>query len=401
MADPPKFRRPPTRPPPHPRIFAPEPAKTGDVPQAYGDENTKNVEAPDAGQLVERMLDLVASEAEALLEGDEDRLADLNVRTALAAWDGLHQPEEAMRYLELAESHPLALRLRLSAALGTGDEAALTAAVPKIGAPTALLALELAEAWLWRFRRADLAAPLADRALLGADPRWRTEAVELAALAHAANGNWKRVIEIRRSAVAKTSPPEEVAAAAALLLDRGNDPVAALALCWIAIERMDEDPNERDTAPSPVITRGGWLRLIDVAIEAASRGADPRRLELLDRRADLLKDLPGGALESIATRAAVAAELVRDGQHAEAAKLYAELADDPNISAPGGAHRIARYGAALAAMAGNDPQAALAARRILVQTEARELIAVHGWRAFELAALVAETPIAERLLDLI
>ena len=125
MADPPKFRRPPTRPPPIPRIFAPKPAKTdvvpiqraisddmGDEPQAYGDENTKNVEAPDAGQLVERMLDLVASEAEALLEGDEDRLADLNVRTALAAWDGLHQPEEAMRYLELAESHPLALRLR-------------------------------------------------------------------------------------------------------------------------------------------------------------------------------------------------------------------------------------------------------------------------------------------------
>src|SRR3569832_2273420 len=393
MADPPKFRRPPTRPPPIPRIFAPKPAKTdvvpipraisddmGDEPQAYGDETTKNDEAPDAGQLVERMLDLVASEAEALLEGDEDRLADLNVRTALAAWDGLHQPEEAMRYLELAESHPLALRLRLSAALGTGDEAALTAAVPKIGAPTALLALDLAEAWLWRFRRADLAAPLADRALLGADPRWRTEAVELAALAHAANGNWKRVVEIRRSAVAKTSPPEEVAAAAALLLDRGNDPVAALALCWIAIERMDEDPNERDTAPSPVITRGGWLRLIDVAIAAASRGADPRRLELLDRRADLLKDLPGGAHEL------------------------------------GGAHRIARYGAALAAMAGNDPQAALAARRILVQTEARELIAVHGWRAFELAALVgetpsadlahavvaaAETPIAERQLDLI
>ncbi|HET9986996.1 MAG TPA: hypothetical protein VFQ65_00710, partial [Kofleriaceae bacterium] len=429
MADPPKFRRPPTRPPPIPRIIAPVPAKTdvvpiqravsddtGDEPAQYGDENTKNVEAPDAGQLVERMLDLVASEAEALLEGDEDRLADLNVRTALAAWDGLHQPEEAMRYLELADSHPIAPRLRLSAALGAGDEAALSAAVAKIGSPTAMLALELAEAWLWRFRRADLAAPLADRALLGADPRWRIQAVELAALAHAATGNWKRVTEIRRSAAVKTSPPEELASTAALIMDRGNDPAAALALCWIAIERMDEDPNERDTAPSANITRGGWLRVIDIAIEAASRAGDPRRLELLDRRADLVKDLPGGALESIATRAAVAAELVRDGQHTEAAKLYAELADDPNIGAPGGAHRIARYGAALAAAAGNDPASALAARRELVQTESRELIAVHGWRALELAALVgekpsadlahavvdaAETPIAERLLDLV
>src|SRR5438552_2739594 len=116
MADPPKIRRDPrstTQPPPIPRIIAPAPAKTdvvavpsvddtGDEPQPF-DENTRNLEAPDAGQLVERMLDLVASEAEALLVGDDadGRLADLNVRTALAAWDGLHQPDEAMRHLEL------------------------------------------------------------------------------------------------------------------------------------------------------------------------------------------------------------------------------------------------------------------------------------------------------------
>jgi hypothetical protein len=76
-------------------------------------EITKNFEAPDAGELVQNMLAMVASEAEALLLGDDTdgRLADLNVRTALASWDGLREPEEAMRYLELAESHARAPRL--------------------------------------------------------------------------------------------------------------------------------------------------------------------------------------------------------------------------------------------------------------------------------------------------
>src|SRR5260221_508520 len=146
MADPPKIRRPETTSPLIPSIVAPEPAKTdlassssddtGDEAQMF-DENTRALESSDAGHLVERMLDLVASEAEALLVGDDadGRLADLNVRTALAAWDGLHQPDEAMRHLELAESHPLAPRLRLSAALGDPNPAALTAAQQKLGAP--------------------------------------------------------------------------------------------------------------------------------------------------------------------------------------------------------------------------------------------------------------------------
>ena len=97
MADPPKPRLPLTRPPPIPRIIPPIPAKTdvlavpsigedtgdtGDEP-VFRDDHTRNLDIPDAGQLVARMLDLVASEAEALLTGDEARLADLNVRTAV------------------------------------------------------------------------------------------------------------------------------------------------------------------------------------------------------------------------------------------------------------------------------------------------------------------------------
>src|SRR6218665_2815583 len=102
MAGPP-IRRPSTKPPPLPaRAPMSSPAKT-DVLQAQQDpadevsEITKNFEAPDAGQLVQNMLAMVASEAEALLVGEDKdgRLADLNVRMALASWDGLREPEEA------------------------------------------------------------------------------------------------------------------------------------------------------------------------------------------------------------------------------------------------------------------------------------------------------------------
>src|SRR6185436_19277454 len=111
-----------------------------------------------AGELVGHVLTLVATEAEALLEGEDtdDKLAELNVRSALASWDALHQPDEALRLLELAESHPLA------AALAAGDEEALTAVEPVLGDAPALQ-LELAEAWMWRHGRADRAGAVLER----------------------------------------------------------------------------------------------------------------------------------------------------------------------------------------------------------------------------------------------
>ncbi|MDB4958372.1 MAG: repeat-containing protein [Myxococcales bacterium] len=417
MADPPPIRRRPTKPPPIPRApIAPAAAKTDLVFSQTGDEDlpedTKNLEAPDAGQLVERMLELVASEAEALLVGDDrdGKLADLNVRTALASWDGLHQPEEAMRYLELAEAHPLAPRLRISAAIG--DAVALDAAHARIAAlpqtpATLALALEVAEAWLFRLRKPERAAEIADRVLAGDLPAsWRLHVIELSALAHAAAGSWKRVVELRLAAISETTPHEELAANAALLIDRGDDAVAALALCWTAIERVD--------GPGPATL--GWVRVVDIAIDAAWRAVDPRRLELLDRRAELVAALPGGSLEALATRHHVAAELTRDGQHAEAAKLWAELADDPASALPAVARRAALLGAMWAGSAANDPKVSLAARRRLADTECVELAATHAWRARELAAVTgdpdvadvarvvvdaAESAIAERWLDVV
>ncbi|HEY5925038.1 MAG TPA: hypothetical protein VIV11_25325, partial [Kofleriaceae bacterium] len=312
MAGPP-IRRPPTKPPPLPARapIAPAPAKTDVVPtQQDPDERdevseiTKNLEAPDAGQLVQNMLVMVASEAEALLVGDDSdgRLADLNVRTALASWDGLREPEEAMRYLELAENHPLAPRLHLSAALGQRAPEPLAIVQLRVdGLPASdmktALAVELAEAWLFRYGRAEQAAVLCDVILAQElPPAWKPHIAQLASLVYAAIGKWDRVVSVRRGALTSSSSLEEVASTAAFVLDRGNDALGALALCWEAIERIDASENGGDTQPSISLSRAGQLRVIDIAIDAAARANDPRMLELLDRRGELVTSLPGGAL---------------------------------------------------------------------------------------------------------
>jgi len=415
MADPPPIRRTATKPPPIPRIpIAPSPAKTDVVqvvvPPDDVSEDTRNLEAPDAGILVERMLELVASEGEALLAGDDadGRLADLNVRTALASWDALHQTDEAMRFLELADTHPLAPRLRLAAALVSGESDALSGAEQRIGNDRGALAIELAEAWLWRHGRADRAAPIADR-LLAADlpPAWRALVLELATLAHAALGNWKRVVELRSNALTLDSGPEEVAATAALLLDRADDATGALSACWAKLEHF----------PGPGSQALGWLRTFDIAIIAATILDDERLFELLDKRAELLSSLPGGGLEALATRHAIASELERDREHAQAQSMWAVLAEDPVAQVAGSARQIATLRLAWSAAAAGDRPAALTAHRRLageLGTTCVEAAATHAWRALELAAVTgdpsvgelaravvdsADTVVAERWLD--
>jgi hypothetical protein len=412
MADAPTFRAfPPSSPA---RVPVPlRPAKTDVQPVAsYADEDTSSLHAPDAVQLVEQVLQLVASEAAALLAAERgaDRLADLNVRTALASWDALRQPDEALRLLELADGHPLALRLRAMAALD--DPALLVRLAPDPHDPTAAaaaLAIELAEAWLWRHADPGRAGELADRLLAGELPAaWRDHVTELACLAHAAAGRWDRVIALRTAALGDDAAPDEVAAAAVLMLDRSRDPAGALALCWA---RLAQFPG-RDAAL-------GWLRCLDVALDAATELGDDRRFELLDRRAGLVGELPGGALESLATLAAVAGELDARREATEAAALWAELAAAPAAQLPGAFQRYAHLRATWSAAGGAPETRAtrLAAHRRLADTDCAEVAATHAWRALELATLAgapdlgglgelaravadaAGSPAAERWLD--
>src|SRR6185369_11325764 len=136
--------------------------------------------------------------------------------------------------------------------------------------------------------------------------------------------SWKRVIEVRRGSIGDGTPPDEVAEVAALMLDRADDPAGALALCWPAVERLQTLAGDGDSATTSVPAgRGAALRLLDVALDASARAGDPRRVQLLEHRAELLAGLPGAGLETLATRHAIAAALSHAGRHAEAAKLWA------------------------------------------------------------------------------
>ncbi|HEU4730581.1 MAG TPA: hypothetical protein VFT22_21940, partial [Kofleriaceae bacterium] len=373
-------------------------------------DETASVQVPDAARLVAHLLELLASEASALAAVDprDERLADLNVRTALASWDVLRQPEEALRLLELAAAHPLAARLRVMAAV---EDVQLLEQVSR-GAVGAL-AIEIAEAWLVRHGDAERAAELADRALVGElPPAWRAHVVELAGLAHAARASWPRVIELRVAALSETAPPDEVAATAALVLDRADDARAALALCWSRLARG------AGGGAGPGTGALGWLRCVDVALDAANRLADDRRAELLDRRAELIEGLPGGAVEALATRLTIAGALDARAP-ADATRLWTELAERAAAVAPGALRRYAHLRASWSASAA--PSAAsraiqLAAHRRLADSECAEVAAAHAWRALELAAVtgdpaqdelaravadVAGTRAAERWLDLL
>ena len=397
MADPPKIRRPSTRPPPIPRAsaspVAPAPARTDAYSTQSGEviigEDTHGVQAPDAGELVEAMLELVATEAEALLGGNgtDAKLADLNVRTALASWDALDQPDQALRFLELAEAHPLVPRLRFAASLANGSPEDLAAVEERLRNFPAL-AIELAEAWLWRHGRMDRTITICDR-LLATElpPTWRTHVTELALLAHAATANWSRVIDLLRAKLTSVSPPEEIATAAALILDRAGDAALALATAW---DKLEHFPGADDNML-------GWLRCFDVAIDAATVIDDVRRFDLLDKRADLISTLPGGALEALATRHAVASELERDGQHLAAATLWSSLADESTAQTPGAARRVALLRAGWSAFGPTPPDraTALAAHRRLADSECSEVAATHAWRALEIATVLNDPAVGD------
>src|SRR5690606_29055946 len=109
-----------------------------------------------------------------------------------------------------------------------------------------------------------------------------------------------------------------------LLLDRAEDPTGALAACWRKLEFYP--------GPAAQTVLGdalGWLRTFDLALIAATILDDERRFELLDSRAELLSALPGGAVEALATRHALAAELEREREHGQAQLLWEVLAEDP------------------------------------------------------------------------
>ncbi|MCB9575337.1 MAG: hypothetical protein H6709_24945, partial [Kofleriaceae bacterium] len=143
------------------------------LPAIPGDdgETTRPFSLPNSAVLVDEIVELVAAEGEALLSGGEDadeRLADLNLRLSLIAWDILEDEEDSARYLELAERHPLAVRLTLSHALLHDDVVTIERTeglVEHVADARERLVLlrDLAEAWLYRVGDPGRAAATATR----------------------------------------------------------------------------------------------------------------------------------------------------------------------------------------------------------------------------------------------
>ncbi|HEY5924239.1 MAG TPA: hypothetical protein VIV11_21325 [Kofleriaceae bacterium] len=87
--------------------------------------------------------------------------------------------------------------------------------------------------------------------------------------------------------------------------------------------------------------------------------------------------------------------MTRDGQHAEAAALWSQLADDATATQTVAARRIATLSAAWAASAAGDQKSALSARRRLATMDLGDCVEVaasHAWRALELAGATAALP---------
>ena len=357
------------------------------IPSLLDDDSTgdltRRVMGAGSAAMVDAIVELLSAEAEALLtlggaDADE-RLADLNVRLSLITADILDDPEDAARYLELAEKHPLAARLLISHGIAAGDPKALETAGRMIGAlgdarERAHVVRDLVEAWLYALGDSGKAAAAAADAPAdaGGDTELAAEMRGLLALAHAGAGRWADVAAtLRTAAAASTALPEDVADAAAVLLDRLGDAAGALEVVRGAFERGDRG---RGAAVH-------WLRVIDLALDATADGAEA--VALLERRAQLLEGDGAARREALATRHALADARRAAGDLGAAVDGYAAAADATD---EGHGAVLARLAIARTApRAGRWPEAAAARRALAEARTAGAASPAHAWRALELA----------------
>jgi tetratricopeptide (TPR) repeat protein len=365
-------------------------------------EATRPVPTPNAAALVDEIVELVSYEAEALLTGGngspdpdaDERLADLNVRLSLITWDVLEDADDSARYLELAEKHPLAPRLLLSHAIAIGTPVALDAAEAAIARVTDArdrhsLYRDVAEAWLYRLGDPRRAAAAAARVLEpGAEADLVVDARHVLAIAWAASDDIDALVTaaIETAGHAGTAP-DELADAIAIVLDRRNDAAGALELAIAALLR-NERTIERARGSATALQ---WLRLADLAVDAATIARDPRLPELLERRIAILDGDTGAARESAAGRYLAAADRLRRGD-AAAGDILARLATLEGEST-GFGPRLARLTALDAAVThGRWRDAALLRRDLAREPGGGGLAAAHLWRGYEVADARAHDP---------
>lgn len=375
-------------PPPRPRAAPPPlPSATARLlasdDEATGD-HTRRIDGAGSAGMIDAVFELLASESEALLTAkvatDDERLADLNVRQALASVDVLDDADAGIRYLELAEAHPLTARLRLGHAVGASEPAAIEAVAASVARVAdarerARLRRDLGEIWLYGLGDAGRALAALAGESDGADPTVAAELRELTALARAASGAWRDSADAAFVAArAAGAGPELIAVAQGLALDRLGQPARAAELTPLVL------------AGEP--TRGHavhWLHAIDLAIEANLRtpGAPlGERVALLERRVAVL------AADPAAPRATAAARYQLADAHRAAGDLGAALAAYRAIAVEADFGAILAHAAAagVAVLAGRWADAVAALHTLATASGLGVAAGAYAWRAFELAA---------------
>jgi tetratricopeptide (TPR) repeat protein len=367
------------------------------------DESTQRVTALGDITFLEEVVHLLSAEAEALLtttvrRGDPETLiADMNLRMALLSWDVAEDEGGVAHYLEQAERHPLTPRLILAHALSSGSPELLDAAQAAVerlvdpdAAPQerALLALELAEAWLYRLSIPARAVDCArDGLRLSPEPGVAIDLHHVLCVALAMIEDWPGLVEALINPPAGATP-QSLAEAAHILLDRTGEREPAAELCL----RIDKGNSDVAFHVAGLVTE---IALADPTLGVVDMG------DALSQRLALLETDPAAAREASATRYLLVHHLAELGDvEAAGAALTALLA-------PGAAEgEPAAWGARLAALMRWRlllrqelwPQAAELARELADRPGAGRLALSYRRRAAELCDARAESP--ELALDL-
>ena len=372
---------------------------------------TRPVAAPDAAKVVDEIIELLSGEAEALLmSGDDDQLANINIRLALMHWDVLEDAEDCARHLELAEKHPLAPMMMLALAVSEQSTELLETATNTIAESSSDALFgegglsgamrDVAEAWLYRFGDSPRAASAARAGLASrAKPksgkggaksdRLANELRHILRVALAASGEWAELAASISDSLAEPPAKKKKGAKA---------PVADLLAVAEAVHLYD-DRLDDSAGAAQLLARfasaTGDVRakalLADRALELIARagGEAVSGLEAsaaLETKRALLDATDGAAIESSATKFLLASEHTRAGDHAAATALLTELTAPavmsgeesqwgPRLAA------IARY--RLAASSGDWVEAGAALRELGERPGAGALAAAWSRRAGE------------------
>ena len=281
------------------------------------DEATQKLNVSLIDAAVTGVSELLADEHEALVSsnGSDDAVADVNVRLALLGMELGADDDKLSSHCALAVNNPLTIELMRSITLGADDATAFAGAVAEleslidarpIDEQNAIRAT-IAEAWLFRWGKANDSVETVTRALEGLPESVQPEAESLATLALASLEAWGDL----EAYLAESEDAADIAEAAQVAYDRLDDPSRSFEL----LDRLDGQKGE-------YAFYGSSLRY---QLQIAQDSAPTEIRDLLIARLALLESDAPKSAEGNATRFALAEVRELTGDHKEAQDAFADL----------------------------------------------------------------------------